>query len=108
MARLAALITDVLCVVLCASTWRGSPIPPLLLSGGPDRVKPALVERKQRTGCDLPAHDVVQAHGRPAMGDTTDRGEPVGKRCESVSVAYKNISSLHPSVRRARSHRRRK
>jgi len=30
------------------------------------------------------------------MGDTTDRGEPVGKRCESVPHAYKNVSSLHP------------
>ena len=29
------------------------------------------------------------------MVDTADRGEPVGKRGESVSVADENVSSLH-------------
>src|SRR6266550_330004 len=64
-------------------------------SDGPDRVERALVERKQPAGCDLPVGDVVQAHRGPAMVDVADRGQPVGERGDSVSVADENISSLH-------------
>src|SRR4030095_690150 len=64
-------------------------------SGGPDRVKRALVKRKQPAGCDLPVDDLVQSHGGPAIVDTADRGEPVGERGEVISVADENVSSLH-------------
>src|SRR5215216_6187430 len=64
-------------------------------SGGPDGVKPALVKRKQPTGCDLAVDDLVQAHGGPAMVDAADRRKPVGKRGEPISVPNENFSSLH-------------